>query len=886
MSDHYNLVTRLTTDLPTAEQARQINDFIVELGWRPSDRLELPGSRDFTTAHLTVEQGLEYTVVITFLLHPNRFVDLTTGQKKILANGSYNNLVDWHISVDYESVTFLYNRFRPPEFHTIQERLSRTSVDVLQSSNFQRLTAKHPVPDVPALDRAVVETISLWKRQLGGEYPELSIQSLSALFNSLLFVRAAEDHKRQSNGFSRKQLLLDVADHLASSQNGAPSLRGIVAAALENLEVARLPEGLVELEALGTFDDLDRELTLELLQDLYRNRFAQFYDYDFSLISKHALSRIYEHYVSVLRVPVRDQLSFLPRMATESLDRAFGNVYTPEFIARFFARYLRLRLPLRTFQRLKVIDPCCGSGIFLRAFLELQNELFLDWRTTDTIRATFDNIIGIDVDPNACHAARLSLSLLSLVLVDQLPQRLRIENEEALAYFLSNEELKGTCDVVVANPPYIKLEAQSPELKERISTVLSDTASGRPDLYLAILRMSLDLLKPGGFGLFVLPETFLKATSAAGIRKFLADHAWIHCVVDLTAVKVFEDVGVYTILIIFRRKSSPDEPGPTARVVRCQDRVAQALQDVLDDRVINSQFYTIHEATQDAFQGEEWSLAPPTIALMLRKYSQLSKLGAECRLGQGMNTGADDIFTRPNEAVPEEENDCYLPLLSDREMELYTIPESTANKVFYPFRDLKSLTETELETNFPRTWEYLVSFKDRLEQRSAVRRGTLPWWRPERPRKPKDMLVPKLVTPHVVIAPKFAFDPLGRYAVSRAPLVFSTLTGAAQRDHLLYLLAVLNSTACFWHIANISHVYDRGYSRLELSTLGSTRIPSFSSADRGLVRSIIRLAEARLEATGNSALQLEREIDDLVADLYGLNASERLSIGLDGSDGL
>ena len=93
-------------------------------------------------------------------------------------------------------------------------------------------------------------------------------------------------------------------------------------------------------------------------------------------------------------------------MAVEVPDKGYGAVYTPEYIARFFAHCLRNRLPLAAFRRLKIVDPACGSGIFLRAFLELQNEALLDARTTESVAATFDNILGVDIDLNACHAAR------------------------------------------------------------------------------------------------------------------------------------------------------------------------------------------------------------------------------------------------------------------------------------------------------------------------------------------------------------------------------------------------------------------------------------------------------------------------------------------------
>jgi type I restriction-modification system DNA methylase subunit len=282
-----------------------------------------------------------------------------------------------------------------------------------------------------------------------------------------------------------------------------------VRTALDVLALPHIPQGLIDFDSLPAFDTVDPILLPEFISDFYRNRFTKFYEYDFSLISKHALSRIYEHYVTVLRIPDANQMSLLPRMAVELPEKSFGAVYTPEYIARFFTRYLRNRLPLAVFQRLKVIDPACGSGIFLRAFLELQNEALLEARTTESVAATFDNITAVDIDKNACHAARLSLSLLSLVLLDDDVRDVAVLNESALTFY-AGEATGRHFDVVVANPPYVKVEAQSPETKESILKVLGEEGQGRPDLYLAILKIAVDILRPGGYGLFVLPETFLK----------------------------------------------------------------------------------------------------------------------------------------------------------------------------------------------------------------------------------------------------------------------------------------------------------------------------------------------------------------------------------------
>src|SRR5205814_1709870 len=135
---------------------------------------------------------------------------------------------------------------------------------------------------------------------------------------------------------------------------------------------------------------------------------------------------------------------------------------------------------------------------------------------------------------------------------------------ESVEYCLAHPELAGTMDAVVANPPFVTVEGQSISLKESIAKLLGSAAKGRVDLYLAILKLGLDMLRPGGFGLFVLPQNFLIAESARGVRELLLSQAWIHCLVDLSAVRVFEEVGVYVVLLVFQKKPTAPTAPPLA----------------------------------------------------------------------------------------------------------------------------------------------------------------------------------------------------------------------------------------------------------------------------------------------------------------------------------
>lgn len=197
MIDHYEIVQQLTSQAwSRPDQHRRLNDFAFELGWRPSDQLELPAANNFATAHLVVEHGLQNTAVISFLRSPWRFPDLNMSQQKILVNASYNNLVDWNINIDQDGVTYLYNRFTPPEFFFVRQLIARDAVVKLSSNAFQKVAERHPSPNVPALDDSLMNTISLWKRQLTPDTSGPSSQSLSALFNAIIFVRAAEDQAK------------------------------------------------------------------------------------------------------------------------------------------------------------------------------------------------------------------------------------------------------------------------------------------------------------------------------------------------------------------------------------------------------------------------------------------------------------------------------------------------------------------------------------------------------------------------------------------------------------------------------------------------------------------------------------------------------------------
>jgi len=874
MFDIQHTIERLASPATsTSVQSALLNDFAEQLGWKPSFHLfAVAPVSSIAHAHLVIEHGLESAAVISFLDEANRFRDLTTRQQFDLLSISYNNIVDWHVSVHPSEATYVSTR-NDPVLVVDEQPIARSSYDCLRYQRFQEVVGKRLPTNLPALDAALVDTISYWRSYLTGEMPDVEPTDITALLNAVLLVRAVEDHQRAMHG-ERLGEFTTMHDMWQSPEHSAERLGDLLLHRLNTL-ISDVPDGLIDQETVLSFNGVPPDTGKSLLFDFYRNKYAP-YDYDFSLISKRALSRIYERYVAVLRRDPSPQatLPSFPRRMIQDSDKSLGAVYTPQFIARFFTKYLREQMPPQAFRSLLAADPSCGSGIFLRNLLELQCD-------TDEVSATFigsafGGALGIDIDGNACQAARLSLSLLHLVLTDRLPSQLNIVAAEAIDYFRSHRDLAAAFDVVVANPPFVTTDAQSAEMRQRILEFTEGHSVGKRDLYLAFLLLGLEMLKPGGYGMFVLPQSFLFAESAAGIRKLIRDKCWVRCLADLSAVQVFENTGSYAVLIVFQKRERKEGRPPTIRMLKCNDDVNYALENLVLGRSAETGPYSIYEADQAFLDAETWAVFSRDEMRLRERYRGLCRLDELADTHQGFISGADDVFLRRLDEIPVKERSLYAPYLPDRHMRPYTVPAESDMVFFHPGLAEINLTEETLALQFSNTWRHLARHRARLEGRAGIKE----WWRPTRPRRPRSMLRPKVVTPHMVLVPRFAVDREGRYAVSHSPFICPKVE--PYDDILLYLLAVLNSSACFWFVAGNATKYSRGYAVLEPKTLRGTPIPDPRTVDKMALRHLLNLVRQRLVVGDESALALEREIDDVVAGLYGLSEEERRALALGG----
>ena len=175
--------------------------------------------------------------------------------------------------------------------------------------------------------------------------------------------------------------------------------------------------------------------------------------------------------------------------------------------------------------------------------------------------------------------------------------------------------------------------------------------------------------------------------------------ASIHCVVDLSAVRVFEQVGAYVVLLIFQKQEV--KSARPVLVVRCNDLVGAALEDALQDREVRTPAYDVYWSAQPSIGSQQWELAPPERVALYERTASVPKLGDIVEVRQGLITGADDIFVLPSKMIPKAEREIYIPFLADREITPYKIGERPKAYVFYPFHGDHPLREDELQEQYP-----------------------------------------------------------------------------------------------------------------------------------------------------------------------------------------
>ena len=323
--------------------------------------------------------------------------------------------------------------------------------------------------------------------------------------------------------------------------------------------------------------------------------------FDFSIIQIELLSRIYENFLAKVD----------PKRKNDS-----GVHYTPPSLVELI---LNEKLPVDHCEKynLKVLDPACGSGIFLvESFKRLvkRYENHHKRRLTDfeTLKKLLtDNIYGIECDSNAIRVAAFSLYLAlvdclepkTLWQVKRLPYLINDPDDKTLKEqgenlykrdtIEENKEIESIdFELVVGNPPF-GIETEKRKLPESIRTYC-DKHGFAKEMVLPFLHKAAQFAPKGEIAMIFNTKILTNTSSTyQNFRKWLMQECYVEKVYNFSILrKAPKDFGgqlfgdaIGPISVVFYKKEQPENPN--SRIVYYAPKT-YVKSNVLEGIVIDS----------------------------------------------------------------------------------------------------------------------------------------------------------------------------------------------------------------------------------------------------------------------------------------------------------
>lgn len=180
-----------------------------------------------------------------------------------------------------------------------------------------------------------------------------------------------------------------------------------------------------------------------------------------------------------------------------------GEFYTPRAVTQFMTDIISPKLGE------KVLDPACGTGGFLTCAIEHLKKQTKNVKQRQSIQK---NVAGWEFKPLPYLLATTNLILHDV----EVPNLL---SDDSLARPLTDHKAKDRVDVILANPPFGGVVANSNENNFPANFRTKESA----DLFLILM---IHLLKPGGRAAIVLPDGSL---TGEGVKQRIREKWLVDC---------------------------------------------------------------------------------------------------------------------------------------------------------------------------------------------------------------------------------------------------------------------------------------------------------------------------------------------------------------------
>jgi len=474
--------------------------------------------------------------------------------------------------------------------------------------------------------------------------------------------------------------------------------------------------------------------------------------------------------------------------------------------------------------KIRLLEPSCGTGAFLMRAVE---RLMLSTKRHGTkLGLLSDCITAFDIDPEHVAASRETVEAalmaggVSALLARKLAANWVREGDFLLAAL-------GQYDVVVGNPPYIRIEQLSPRLQaeyRRRYISLFD----RADLYVAFIENGLNLLKPNGTLSFICADRWILNRYGALLRKAIADRFQVRCYIDLHNTSPFEsDVIAYPAIFAISPGKSTSVPVfklQTASVSECA-----AVSRAFSGKKHSTGDLKVYNYDTWFKDDEPWVLGHPESLKVLRsleaKFNPLEADGLT-KVRIGVATGNDAVYIVGKDTAIEK--DRLVPLLMRADIENGKINNGGRFVIntFDPSGKIVDLAK------YPGLRKYLQKHVEAVKHRHVAQNNTASWYRTIDRVYPEMVSAPKLLIPDIAGANEVILDKGNFYPHHNLYFITSTSWD------MEVLGGLLSSKVALFFIWSYAVRMHGNYLRFQAQYLRKIRLPDPQKLPAKLTQSI------------------------------------------------
>ncbi len=443
----------------------------------------------------------------------------------------------------------------------------------------------------------------------------------------------------------------------------------------------------------------------------------------------------------------------------------------------------------------------------------------------------------------------------------------------------SPEYEPGGFDCVIGNPPYVRQEMLT-EFKPYFQNHYK-VYHGVADLYTYFIEKGIALLHKDGFYSIIVANKWMRANYGKPLRDFLK-LAGLQEIIDFGDLPVFQDATTYPCILTVQ-KEYYNKPDIDFSAVEVENLSFDKLSNYVDSNKFQMNTKTL--------SSEGWTLCDIKSSDLLEKIKTAGiPLGeyVQGKIFRGVLTGLNEAFVideeTKNRLISEDHKSAEIikPFLAGKDIKRYQVP--TTNKYLIFARRGINIKA------YPAIENYLFQFKEKLEPGKGRKPGSYKWYEiQDAVDYFNEFEKVKIIVPAIVKKASYCLDYNSIYSNDKTSII-------ASNDK--YLLGVINSKVADYFVFSIASTKQGGY--YEYKPMYFSKIPIPVPTDnKGLQPlaihdKIVALVDQMLQAQqgehapllgkivsdSDKALHkqqidiLDRKIDKLVYELYGLNEDE------------